>query len=78
MHPLHRDASGTPWWVSSPSLNRKVGRGVLTPPPDVLDLTVGRGAVRTPRPTQSVAIRAVHGTPDGLVISKTPWSYLEE
>ena len=38
-------------WTSGLSINRKVGRGVLTPPSVVLDATVARGAVRTPRPT---------------------------
>ena len=40
------------FWRSSLSMNRKVGRGVLTPPQDLQDATVSRGAVRTPRPTR--------------------------
>ena len=32
-------------------MNRKVGLGVLTPPPGMLDATESLGAVRTPRPT---------------------------
>ena len=31
--------------------NRKVGLGVLTPPPGLLDTSDGRGRVRTPNPT---------------------------
>ena len=31
--------------------NRKVGLGVLTPPPSMLDTLNGRGGVRTPSPT---------------------------
>ena len=33
-------------------MNRKVGLGVLTPPPGLLDATDGRGAVGTPRHTR--------------------------
>ena len=34
------------------SMNRKVGLGVLTPPPGMLDTSDGRGGVRTPSPTR--------------------------
>ena len=33
-------------------MNRKVGLGVLTPPPSMLDTLDGRGGVRTPSPTR--------------------------
>ena len=39
-------------WRWRLSMNRKVGPGVLTPPPDLLDATESLGAVRTPRPTR--------------------------
>ena len=43
------------WDVAQNSQRARVGRGVLTPPPDVLNVAVGCGAVRTPRPTTQAA-----------------------
>ena len=55
----HQTQSGGSWsqcasecWRWRLPTNRKVGLGVLTPPPDLLDTSDGRGGVRTPSPTR--------------------------